>query len=212
MTRSSLSVSEIRDILLSVSEKMIASEEILTEADRAIGDGDHGVGMKRGFTAVQQKINGVQFKTLAELFNSTGLALMMSVGGASGAIFGTFFRGSARSLAYSTVFTSAELATWLSDGLNAVQERGKARPGDKTMLDVLYPATEKAVEMSGEPIGIVLEQVAAAGEAGCKATKNMVATIGRAKSLGERSLGHADPGAVSMALILRAMCDSVQKG
>ncbi len=209
MGQVSLTIRQTRDALLVVAAGMIASEGILSEADRAIGDGDHGVGMARGFTAVEKKLAENEFSSLSELFITVGTALMMSIGGASGAIFGTLFREGARNLP-ANEFTSTALSIFLNDGLIAVQKRGKANPGDKTMLDALFPAAKSAAALIEYPLDVGLPQVVAAAEVGMEATKNMVASMGRAKTLGERSLGYPDPGAISMLLILRFLNEAAQ--
>ena len=129
------------------------SQDLLTQADKAIGDGDHGIGMARGFAAVQAKLSASPPATVADLLKTTGMALLTSIGGASGVIFGTLFRGGARNLTDATIFNAETLSLMLADGLAAVQERGKANPGDKTMVDALTPAAAKAAEMAGASLG-----------------------------------------------------------
>ena len=129
------------------------SQDLLTQADKAIGDGDHGIGMARGFAAVQAKLEASPPATVADLLKTTGMALLTSIGGASGVIFGTLFRGGARNLTGVTIFNSETLSLMLTDGLAAVQERGKANPGDKTMVDALTPAAAKAAEMAACLVG-----------------------------------------------------------
>jgi dihydroxyacetone kinase-like protein len=188
-----------------VAAGMIASQDQLTRADQAVGDGDHGVGMTRGFEAVQEKLQGKTFLSLGELFKTTGLALLTSIGGAAGAVFGTFFMGGGEQLNEKTDFNSEALAQLLNDGLQAVTTRGQARPGDKTMVDALAPAAEAAQVCASLPLDEALMAVAAAAKSGMEATKDMVARVGKAKTLGERSLGYPDPGAVSMWLIIDFM-------
>jgi dihydroxyacetone kinase-like protein len=207
MSDGQLAVEQTRDMFLYVAQRMVESKDELTQADKAIGDGDHGVGMARGFEAVQKKLQDQDFGDLAALLKAIGMALLTSVGGAAGAMFGTLFRGAAKSLAGQQVFDAQALALMLRDGLQAVQERGKAQVGDKTMVDALAPAVERAQAHLGDELGVSLAGVVDAARAGMESTKNMVAAVGKAKPLGERSLGHADPGAVSTYLILRYMLD-----
>lgn len=209
MGRSELSLDDMRDMLIHVSRRMEDSKDQLSEADRAIGDGDHGIGMARGFAAVRQRLEGGFFATIEDVLKATGMALMMSVGGAAGAIFGTLYLGGARQMKGCQVFGSRELALMLSGGLQAVQERGKAQVGDKTMVDALAPAAERAQEKAESPLDESLPLVAEAARQGMEATKRMVATLGKAKTLGERSLGFADPGAMSTYLMLRFMAEYV---
>jgi dihydroxyacetone kinase-like protein len=209
MAKAQLTPAETRQMLLHLCQGMQESKDLLSEADRAIGDGDHGVGMARGFEAVRQKIEGQPVASIDELFRTVGVALLTSVGGASGAVFGTLFRGGAKNLAGQSVFDAAALARFLNDGLQAVQERGKAKIGDKTMVDALEPAAVRATQLSSAPLDEALPAVTEAARLGMEKTKAMVATIGKAKTLGERSLGYADPGALSTYLMLRFMAEYV---
>ena len=152
MGRSQLNLDETQDMFIHVSDRMVESKDLLTQADKAIGDGDHGVGMARGFEAVRLKLEGATFTTLDEVLKAVGMALMTSVGGAAGAVFGTLFRGGAKRLGGREVFDSEALSFMLVDGLEAVKDRGKARPGDKTMVDALEPAASKAKELASAPL------------------------------------------------------------
>ena len=209
MGKPQLTLAETKEMVLHSCQRMEESKDLLTQADKAIGDGDHGVGMARGFEAVRQKVASQEFSALDELVKTVGTALLTSVGGAAGAIFGTLFRGGAMNLGARQVFDSAALAVMLSDGLQAVQARGQASPGDKTVVDALQPAAVKAEELSSAPLDETLGSVTEAARQGMEQTKNMVARIGKAKTLGERSLGHADPGALSTYLILKYFTEYV---
>jgi dihydroxyacetone kinase-like protein len=196
-------------MLIHLSDRMVESKDLLTQADKAIGDGDHGVGMARGFEAVRLKLEDATFAALDEMLKGVGMTLMTSVGGAAGAVFGTFFRGGAKRVGGRKVFDSESLSFMLRDGLQAVKDRGKAKPGDKTMVDALEPAALKSQELTSAPLDACLAAVTEAAREGMEATKNMVASVGKAKTLGERSLGHPDPGAVSTYLILKYMTEYV---
>jgi len=209
MGKPRLTLDETKAMLLHVSAKMIESKGLLTKADQAIGDGDHGIGMARGFEAVQQKLSAQSFAALDELFKTVGTALLMSVGGAAGAIFGTLFRGGAKDLAGLHEFDAKALSLFLTDGLQAVKDRGKAKLGDKTMVDALEPAALKSAELTTGPLDHALAAVAESARLGMEKTKEIVAATGKAKTLGERSLGHPDPGAVSTWLILTFMYEYV---
>ena len=200
MARHHLTLEETRQMLLHVCRAMEASKDLLTQADKAIGDGDHGVGMARGFAAVRLQLETGRFSSLDELLRRVGLALMSSIGGAAGAIFGTLFRSGVANLGGAQTLGSPELARFLQDGLQGVKDRGKARVGDKTVVDA---------ELAEAPLDQALPQVAEAAQEGMERTKRMVATVGKAKTLGERSLGHADPGAISLCLMLQAMVEYV---
>jgi phosphoenolpyruvate---glycerone phosphotransferase subunit DhaL len=209
MGKSELSITEATAMFLHVAARMQESENLLTQADKAVGDGDHGIGMARGFAAVQAKLEAAPPGTVAELLKTTGMALITSVGGASGAIFGTLFRGGARNMGAETVFDSGTLARMLGDGLAAVQERGKAKPGDKTMVDALAPAAAAAAEIAAPPLDQALPPVVEAARLGLESTKEMIATTGKAMALGPRAVGFVDPGALSMVLILEGMREFV---
>ena len=196
-------------MFIRLSRGMVESKDLLTQADKAIGDGDHGVGMARGFEAVRQKLEGQDFATVGELLKAVGTVLMMSVGGAAGAVFGTLFRGGARQLGDQHVFDSQALSLMLLDGLQAVKQRGRAKPGDKTMVDALEPAALRSEELVAVPLDESLIAVTEAARQGMERTKDMVAAVGKAKTLGERSLGHPDPGAISVYLMLKLMMEYV---
>ena len=209
MGKAELTLTEATAMFLQVAKQMQESEDLLTQADKAIGDGDHGIGMARGFAAVQAKLIASPPTSIADLLKTTGMALLTSVGGASGVIFGTLYRGGARNLTDATVFNAETLSLMLADGLTAVQERGKAIPGDKTMVDALTPAATKTAEMAGASLGEALQAAAEAARLGMEETKGMVAATGKARALGPRSLGYADSGALSMYLILDFMAQYV---
>jgi dihydroxyacetone kinase-like protein len=212
MTKSQLSLGETREMFIHLSDQMVESKDLLTLADKAIGDGDHGVGMARGFEAVRHKLEEGTYSSLEDLLKAVGMALLTSAGGAAGAVFGTLFRGGAKRLGDRGVFDSEALSFTLLDGLDAVKARGNAKPGDKTMVDALEPAALTSQKLSSAPLHECLAAVTEAAREGMEATKDMVATIGKAKTLGERSLGHPDPGAVSTYLILKYMTEYVIEG
>jgi len=207
MGKPQLSLHEVREMIVAVSSGMIASTGRLTQADKAIGDGDHGVAMARGFESVIQKIEGQEFTSIGHLFKTVGTAILTSAGGAAGAVFGTLFRGAAENAGDRDVLTAALFSRMLFDGLRAVEDRGKAKAGDKTMIDALQPAAVESEQWTSAPLDRALTAVAEAARLGMEKTREMVAAIGKAKTLGERSLGHPDPGAVSMSLILKFMAD-----
>lgn len=193
---------EVKARLLAVCEAMLASEARLTLADQAIGDGDHGVGMARGFAAARDALKTKPSATVADLFKITGMAILMKAGGASGAVFGTFFTGMGKSMIGSSL-DAESFTQGLKDAMAAVQARGGARPGDKTMLDALAPAIEAAAKAG--TLAEAMTAAAAGAKAGAAATADMIATTGKAKTLGERSRGHMDPGAISLSIILETL-------
>jgi dihydroxyacetone kinase-like protein len=209
MKKVQLTLKETKDMFIFISQKMEESKDILTQADKKIGDGDHGVGMARGFAEVKLILAGGSFSTIKDIFNMIGMTLLSSIGGAAGAIFGTLFSGAAKNLKNETFFNANTLSQMLIDGLETVKQRGKAKIGDKTMVDALEPAALKSKEVITSPLNEALIVVSEAARLGMENTKNMIATIGKAKTLGERSLGHPDPGAISIYLILKFMSDYV---
>ncbi|MFJ5861946.1 dihydroxyacetone kinase subunit DhaL [Pseudarthrobacter sp. NPDC092439] len=179
----------------------------LIELDRAIGDSDHGENMDRGFQAVMGKLAGAPPETPGAALKLTAMTLMSTVGGAAGPLYGTAFLRAAAALGDSAEIDPAGWALALTAARDGIVARGKAEPGDKTMVDAWTPAVEAAQEVAADATADPLAVLAAAAEAaetGAVATDPMVARKGRASYLGERSAGHRDPGAVSSALILRA--------
>lgn len=204
-----LNPAQVRSMLLLVADRIIAAEPELSEADRRLGDGDHGLGMQRGMEAAKTRLGETpEDATVGDLFGATGMAMMSSMGGASGVVFGSLFRAGTKALKESpSEFTSQGLANLLQAAADTVMKRGGAKPGDKTMLDALVPAAGKAAETTELPLEEALDGVAATAEAGRDASSDLIATMGRAKTLGERSIGHPDAGACSVAIILRTMAD-----
>lgn len=209
MPKSSLSPEQVCEMLLQAADAVIAAEPALSEADRNLGDGDHGLGMQRGMTAAKEKL-AVAPESVEKAFSTMGMAMMSSMGGASGAIFGTFFRSGGKALAGQAALDSAGLAAFLKAGLEGVQSRGGAKVGDKTVVDAMAPAAEKAAEVVTEPLPVAAAAVLEASLAGLEASKAMVAQFGRAKTLGEACIGFPDAGAMSVTVILRAFNDYIQ--
>ncbi len=211
MSRESLSLEECAEMFSHISDTIIESIDVLTEADR-MGDADHGEGMARGFREVRTRIENAQkLDSVGEIVRLVGMALMSKVGGAAGAIFGTFFIKGATELGQRREFGSTELAQFLSDGLTAVKARGKAAVGDKTMVDALEPAAQCAAMYNEAPLAECATNVAEAARAGMESTKDMVAKTGKAKTLGESSKGHPDPGALSTYLILHSIAEFINR-
>jgi dihydroxyacetone kinase-like protein len=183
-----------------------AHKDLLTQLDSAIGDADHGANMDRGMTAVVATLQGTQPASVAALFKQVGMTLVSTVGGASGPLYGTFFLRMATAAGEVDSLDGPALAKALRAGLEGVVVRGKAEPGDKTMFDALAPAIEAldAALAAGEPLAAALQAASAAAQDGRDATIPMLARKGRASYLGERSVGHQDPGATSSALLLAA--------
>ena len=183
----------------------------LTRLDQAIGDGDHGINLQRGFRAALERLPVAGAGDLAGVLKAVSMALIGKVGGASGPLYGSFYLAMAKQLGTATEVDDAELAKALRAGYDAVVARGKAQPGDKTMLDAMGPALDAldAAVDAGQPLGEALDAAAAAAEDGMRATIPLVARKGRASYLGERSAGHQDPGATSTHLVMQALADTV---
>ena len=179
--------------------------DYLVDLDRAIGDGDHGENMDRGFKAAVEALEQAQPGSVAEVLKTVAKTLMSTVGGAAGPLYGTAFLRASKAAGDGDL-DGAGVAAVIAGALDGIQARGKATTGEKTMVDAWTPALEaaRAAAESGSDPAAVLEAAATAAEAGAAATEPMRATKGRASYLGERSIGHLDPGAVSTSLILRA--------
>lgn len=176
----------------------------LSDLDAAIGDGDHGENMKRGFLAVAKKLDAAPPADLGALFKTVGMTLLSTVGGASGPLYGGFFLEIGKRAAGQSAWDAATLAEMLKAGLGDIVKRGKAQLGDKTLVDALTPATEA---MTGD-LAAATAAAALAARAAATATAPLLAKKGRASYLGERSVGHQDPGANSLALLLETLADT----
>jgi len=198
--------------LNNAAEVLHENKEYLTDLDAAIGDADHGINMDRGFQNVIQKIPQWEEMDIGALLKSVGMTLMSTVGGASGPLYGTFFLRCGMAVASQPELDGPDLLKMLTAGVEGILQRGRAVPGDKTLYDAFKPALE-ALSISlgnGDDPGTALIKAVAAAEAGMQATIPLQARKGRASYLGERSIGHQDPGATSAYLILKALSDAVQ--
>lgn len=204
-----LTPSQTRDMLSAVARHLVANVDMLTEVDQAIGDGDHGIGMRRGFTAVEEAMATIDPESVSKVFKAAGTTIMAKTGGAAGAVFGTLFRAGSAAFDERSVLDAEGLAGFLARGLEGVEKRGGAKPGQKTMIDALAPAAAAAEAAIASGLVAAVRNATDAAKGGVEATKGMIATTGKARTLGERSLGHPDPGAVSMSLILEAMRDYI---
>jgi dihydroxyacetone kinase-like protein len=180
----------------------------LTGLDAAIGDGDHGTNLARGLTAVRDRVLVEAAGTPGEVLRRAGMTLLSTVGGAAGPLYGTFFLRAATSAGAAPSLDVQAAGEALEAGVAGVRQRGKAEPGDKTMLDALLPAIEAYRAAQGQGLAAATAAAAAAAEAGARATVPLVARKGRASYLGERSAGHQDPGATSASILLRALADT----
>lgn len=189
-------------LIEAVAGRVVAHTDELTGLDQAIGDGDHGFNMKRGFEAVLAKADEFAGKPPSEALQAVGMELVMKVGGASGPLYGSLFMGMAKAIGASTDRSSVMVA--FDAGISDVEKRGKSSVGQKTMLDVLKPVADRL--RSGGDIGAIRRTAAEAAAA----TVPMLAIRGRASFLKERSVGHMDPGARSSQLMIEAVCDFLE--
>lgn len=187
------------------------NRDFLTQLDSPIGDADHGINMDRGFQAVVEKLPAIAGMDIGSMLKTVGSTLVSTVGGASGPLYGTAFLRAGITSAGKHELDEADVVSMLEAALEGIKARGKAQPGEKTMVDALTPALVAAKEVEARGLGLsqLLQRVSDAAEAGMKATIPMLATKGRASYLGERSVGHQDPGATSSWLILRTLAETI---
>jgi dihydroxyacetone kinase-like protein len=204
----SIDLEGVKQLLIAAADRVIGHRDALTKADQAIGDGDHGVAMERGFSAARQAVTTKPAQTVGDVFKNAGLAVLAQSGGASGAVFGTFFIGAGKPLSHPSLDVSGYAAALVA-GLDAVQARGKAKPGDKTMVDALSAAIAAVAEARGQDLCAVAVAAAAGARTGSDATRDMIASTGKAKTLGARSLGHVDPGSITLSLVLEAWAEAL---
>jgi len=194
---------DVGRLIVALADTIASHAEELTALDQAIGDGDHGLNMKRGFEAVRAD-GTIAGKPLPDALKAIGTRLVMTVGGASGPLFGTLFLALGKELPAEP--DRAALAAAFGRAVEAVAARGKSQAGQKTMLDVLFPVA--AALTAGKPAA----ELVAIADAAVDETKPMKATRGRASFLGDRSIGHVDPGARSTALMIRAVAEALEGG
>jgi phosphoenolpyruvate---glycerone phosphotransferase subunit DhaL len=194
--------------------KINAEHEMLSKLDAATGDGDHGTTMKRAMGNAEKAIDESAGAGLGDLLQNIAWAVMGTDGGATGPLFGTFFMGLSEGIGAVAVLDAPAVATAFESGLASIQKQTPAKLGDKTMLDALIPAVEALRKAAGEgqDVAAVLAQAAAAAEAGAAATKNLRARQGRARNLGDRSIGSQDPGATSVGLMFRGFAEALAAG
>ena len=206
MTGKTFTVTDLAGWLRTYAELVVTHEDELTALDAAIGDGDHGANMVRGLRAVVAVLDAQQFATLDALAKKVGMTLVSTVGGAAGPLYGTFWMRFGAALPGAEQADAGHLGAALHAGIEGVRQRGRAEPRDSTMLDALLPgvAAYDTAVAAGATWRVAMAAAARAAEAGSAGTIPLVARKGRASYLGERSVGHQDPGATSAALLLRA--------
>ncbi|GAA2034128.1 dihydroxyacetone kinase subunit DhaL [Agromyces tropicus] len=209
-----LTVDDLVAWMLRFDERISAEAEHLTELDSAIGDADHGTNIARGTGAVRRRLEEAPPGDAGAVLKSSGMALVSTVGGASGSLYGTLFLEMAKSVGPATELDAAVLAEAFRAGVAGVVARGRAEPGDKTMVDALQPAADtlSAATAEGHPLAESLRAAADAAALGRDATIPLVARKGRASYLGDRSAEHLDPGATSAAILVQSLADARSEG
>ena len=199
-------IDQLQAWLRRFAQEVAENKDYLTQLDSAIGDADHGINLDRGMKAVVEALNAEDFGNVADLFKKVGMTLVTTVGGASGALYGTYFLRFGTTGGDVAELLPASLGEALRAGLGGVLARGKPELGDKTMYDAMAPATDAydAAVSAGKELGEALDDARAAAEQGRDETVPMLAKKGRASYLGERSIGHQDPGATSTAMLFAA--------
>lgn len=202
-----MNVEGVMGVLRAMSRRMEAEKDFLTQLDNEIADGDHGINMARGFAAVEKKLPELADKDIGTILKTVGMTLVSVVGGSAGPLYGTAFLKSGLAMAGKTEVSPDDLLACMKVAVEGIQQRGRAVRGEKTMLDAMIPAAEamaSARQAGGDAKAVLIAGIAAAHE-GVEFTKTIVATKGRASYIGERSLGHQDPGATSFAFLLEAI-------
>ena len=206
-----LQVAQLQAALIAAGGLIIESEPLLTELDTAIGDGDHGIGMRAGFSALRETLGHNQYEDIYALMRDAGLTLVKTMGGASGVIFGTLFIAGYEGVRGRRDMDADALIAFFEAGAASIAKRGRTEPGDKTMLDALLPAVEamRQRRLETDDAGLVLQAAYAGALQGVENTKAMISRKGRSKNFREKTLGLPDPGAISLSLIFKGISDSV---
>ncbi len=206
---SSLDTKQMAAIIEGMAKKIEAEKDYLTQLDNEIGDGDHGINLARGFEAVEKKLPSLAGGDIGALLKGVGMQLVSTVGGASGPLYGTAFMKAGMACKGLTELDGPAFVKAMEAAVDGIKMRGKATEGEKTMLDALCPALKVMQDevAAGQSLKEALQDAAAAAEKGVEYTKTIIATKGRASYLGERSLGHQDPGATSSLYLLQVLAE-----
>ena len=202
---------KVVEILLRVAKVMEEQKDFLTELDNVIGDGDHGINMARGFAEVEKKMDTLADQDIGAILKGVGMTLVSTVGGASGPLYGTAFLKAGMTIGAKNEIGMSDFLASLGAAIEGIKARGRSTLGEKTMLDAMIPAYEVMMLAAGageKDCHRVLNAGLAAAEAGVEHTKSLVATKGRASYLGERSIGHQDPGATSFTVMLKVITEA----
>ncbi|MBZ9768907.1 dihydroxyacetone kinase subunit L [Mesorhizobium sp. CA10] len=196
-------IGDLRALLRAFSQRMAAERDRLCALDGVIGDADHGIAMEQGMKAAADAAQAAE-GTLQDVFNAAAKGFLNAVGASSGPLYATALLRAGKAAGSRAAMPRAELRTIIVAMRDGIAQRGKAEPGQKTMLDAWGPAADTAVD------GQSADAIVAAAQQGAEATRNMVATVGRAARLGERSLGHPDPGSISAAMLVEEICNAMK--
>jgi dihydroxyacetone kinase-like protein len=204
---------KVIQILEEIAKKMNENRQFLTDLDAAIGDGDHGINLDRGFQAVVEKLSTVKDKDIGFILKTVGMTLVSTVGGASGPLYGTAFMKAGAAVNGKMELEASDLITIIDEATKGIKMRGKAERGEKTMLDAIEPAYEALCSEldKGSELKVALAAAEKAAKEGVEYTKTIIATKGRASYLGERSIGHQDPGATSSTIIFTVLKESCEE-
>ena len=199
------------EILKAIAAKIELEKDYLTELDNEIADGDHGVNMAKGFNAVVAKLDTMAGKDIGSLLKTTGMTLVSTVGGSAGPLYGTAFMKAGAALKDKMEIDGNDLVAAIEAAIGGIKMRGKATTGEKTMLDAICPAYDalKASLEEGEDLKAAMTKAVAAARAGVEYTKTIKATKGRASYIGDRSIGHQDPGATSAMYMFEVLLENI---
>ena len=206
-----ISSTEVISIINKIGDKIIEEKDFLTELDRPIGDNDHGVNMAKGFGEVQKKLEALAEADLGTIFKTTRMTLVSTVGGSSGPLYGTAFMKMGMKLGAKKEMNLQEFLDALQTGIEGVGQRGRSTTEEKTMLDAMVPALNamKEADAAGQDAKAALAAGVTAAKAGVEHTKDLIATKGRASYVGERGIGHQDPGATSFMFMLQVAAENL---
>lgn len=212
MPPTSIKAADLRAALAYVAETLVREEAYLTSLDSAIGDGDHGITMRVGFAAIKNKVSGLpEGAGIDAILRESGLAFMGTTGGAVGVLLGKMLMAAGAALKGKQEIGAAEFRTLMSSMETALVAAGKAKPGDKTLLDAVHSANEALGREPPQDLLAAMRQASEGARVGAESTAQMPARVGRSSRLGDRALGNPDPGATSFAIILRAMAEWLDK-
>lgn len=207
----SVSNSSVIKFLQIFNDKVQENKQFLTDLDQAIGDGDHGINIARGMNAVVEKIDTLKDKPCSDILKTAGMTLVSTVGGASGPLYGTAFMKAGMSVSGKEQLDKSDLLVMLNAAVEGIKMRGRATVDEKTMLDCIIPAYESYKEQieNSKSFSDAIDAALVSANSGVEHTKEIIATKGRASYLGERSIGHQDPGATSMLYLIESIAETV---